>query len=63
MLSKKSSIYVWGFFFNVNFILIALLITQSAHEEYSSVNDINDIYSVDDLKHSFDTRWKNFDVL
>ena len=34
-------------YFNVNFIpcLIALLITQSAHREYSSVNDINDIYS------------------
>ena len=34
-------------FFHVNFILslIALLITQSAHRGYSSVNDINDIYS------------------
>ena len=34
-------------YFHVNFIpcLIALLITQSAHREYSSVNDINDIYS------------------
>ena len=34
-------------YFNVNFIpcLIALLITQSAHREYSFVNDINDIYS------------------
>ena len=34
-------------YFNVNFIscLIALLITQSAHREYSSVNSINDIYS------------------
>ena len=33
--------------FHVNFIpsLIALLITQSAHCEYSSVNDINNIYS------------------
>ena len=34
-------------YFHVNFILslIALLITQSAHREYSSVNNINDIYS------------------
>ena len=34
-------------YFHVNLILslIALLITQSAHREYSSVNDINDIYS------------------
>ena len=34
-------------YFNVDFIpcLIALLITQSTHLEYSSVNDINDIYS------------------
>ena len=32
-------------YFHVNFIpsLIALLITQSAHREYSSVNNINDI--------------------
>ena len=34
-------------YFHVNFIpcLIALLITQSAHREYSSVNGINDIYT------------------
>ena len=34
-------------YFNVNFIpcLIALFITQSVHCEYSSVNDINYIYS------------------
>ena len=34
-------------YFHVNFIpsLIALLITQSAHREYSFVNDNNDIYS------------------
>ena len=34
-------------YFNVNFTLclIALLITQSTHHEYSSVNDINNIYS------------------
>ena len=34
-------------YFHVNVILslIALLITQSAHREYSSVNDINDMYS------------------
>ena len=45
-------------YFHVNFIpsLNALLITQSAHREYSSVNDINDISiqvlcHVVDLKH------------
>ena len=34
-------------YFHVNFIpcLFAFLITQSAHREYSSVNDINDIYA------------------
>ena len=43
----------------MNFIpcLIALLITQNVHREYSSVNDINDIYSREkegDLTQSYD---------
>ena len=46
-------------YFNVNFIpcLIALLITQGAHREYSSVNDINDIYSSIMSCCWFDTRF------
>ena len=52
----------------MNFILsllIALLITQSAHRGYSSVNDINDMISIQvichviDLKHGFVTSWEN----
>ena len=39
--------------------LAYVLITQSAHREYSSVNNINDIYSSVDLKQGFDTRWGN----
>ena len=35
-----------------------ILITKSAHREYSSVNDINDNSSVD-LKQGFVTRWEN----
>ena len=44
-------------YFHVNFIpsLIALLITQRTHQEYSSVNNINDIYSSIDFKHGFVT--------
>ena len=47
---------------------IALLITQSAHREYSPLNDINDIdffisiqvlCHVVDLKHGFVTSWEN----
>ena len=54
-------------YFHVNFIqsLIALLITQSAHSGYSSVNNINDIYRIQvlchvvNLKHGFVTSWEN----
>ena len=44
---SKNNPYTLGYF-NVNFIpfLIALLITQSACREFSSVKDINDIYSI-----------------
>ena len=50
-------------YFHVNFILslIALLITQSAHREYSSVNakmiSIQVLCHVDDLMHGF--CWEN----
>ena len=52
-------------YFNVNFIMIALFITQSAHRKYSSVNDIYDICSLTSImscrwfKHGFVTSWEN----